>query len=72
MFCIRKMVSSYTIKVQYDDKFIEIDFELVSADKKHMIITDKMGNILSDTLLRLLLKKKECFLSDCRCDCLFP
>ena len=31
----------YTIKVQYDDKFTEIDFELASPNKKHVIITDK-------------------------------
>ena len=31
----------YTIKVQYDDMFTEMDFELTSTDKKHVIITDK-------------------------------
>ena len=31
----------YTIKVQYDDKFTEIDFELASSNKKNVIITDK-------------------------------
>lgn len=31
----------YTIKVQYDDKFTEMDFELTSPNKKHVILTDK-------------------------------
>ena len=31
----------YTIKVQYDDKFTEIDFELASTNKNQVIITDK-------------------------------
>ena len=36
-----KLSTPYTIKVQYDDKFTEMDFELTSTDKKHVIITDK-------------------------------
>ena len=31
----------YTIKLQYDDMFTEMDFELTSTDKKYVIITDK-------------------------------
>ena len=31
----------YTIKVQYDDMFTEMDFALAAADERHVIITDK-------------------------------
>ena len=31
----------YTIKVQYDDKFAEMEFGLASSNKNHVIITDK-------------------------------
>ncbi len=36
-----KLDTPHTIKVQYDDMFAEMDFELAATDERYVIITDK-------------------------------